>query len=109
MESNQVDQMLIIYGSKLPAESLPMLRDHLLGMDYNMANMVFAQMKDPTLSLVLSIILGCYGIDRIYVGDVGLGILKLLTCGGCGIWWLIDLFLIMDKTRQANLEKIYSI
>lgn len=101
--------MLIIYGSKLPAESLPMLRDHLLGMDYNMANMVFAQMKDPTLSLVLSIILGGYGIDRIYVGDVGLGILKLLTCGGCGIWWLIDLFLIMDKTRQANLEKIYSI
>lgn len=109
MEANQVDQMLIIYGSKLPVESLPMLREKLLGVDYNMANAIFAQLKDPTLSMVLSIVLGGYGIDRIYVGDVGLGVLKLLTCGGLGLWWLIDLFLIMDRTRQANFEKIFNL
>lgn len=106
MEANQVDQMLIVYGSKLPAASLPMVREQLLAMDGNTANVLFAQMKDPTLVLIISILLGGYGIDRIYLGDVGLGILKLLTCGGLGIWWLIDLFLVMDKTREKNLEKI---
>lgn len=106
MEANQVDQMLMIYGSKLPAVSLPMVREQLLTMDSNTANMAFAQMKDPTLVLIISILLGGYGIDRIYLGDVGLGILKLLTCGGIGIWWLIDLFLVMDRTREKNLEKI---
>lgn len=98
--------MLIVYGSKLPAASLPMVREQLLAMDGNTANVLFAQMKDPTLVLIISILLGGYGIDRIYLGDVGLGILKLLTCGGLGIWWLIDLFLVMDKTREKNLEKI---
>jgi TM2 domain/GYF domain 2 len=45
------------------------------------------------LALVLSIILGELGVDRMYVGQVGLGILKLVTCGGLGIWWVIDVVL----------------
>ena len=49
--------------------------------------------KNSTTVLLLSIFIGYLGIDRIYVGDVGLGVLKMLTCGGIGIWWLIDLFL----------------
>ena len=39
------------------------------------------------------------------LGDTGLGVLKLLTCGGCGIWWLIDLFTVQKKTRQYNYQK----
>lgn len=80
--------MVMIYGSKLPAAYLPTVKEQLLTMDVNTANLLFAQMKDPTLVLVISVLLGGYGVDRIYVGDVGLGILKLLTCGGLGIWWL---------------------
>ena len=75
-------------------------------LDDPMANMLLAQLKDPTISLVLSILLGGYGIDRIYIGEVGLGILKLLTCGGLGVWWLIDLFLIMERTRENNLNQL---
>jgi TM2 domain-containing membrane protein YozV len=44
--------------------------------------------------LLLSIFLGSLGIDRFYVGKIGTGILKLITCGGCGIWWIIDLIII---------------
>lgn len=33
--------------------------------------------------------------------------LKLITCGGCGIWWLIDLFLIMGATREKNSKKYW--
>jgi hypothetical protein len=45
-------------------------------------------------ALLFSIFLGCLGVDRFYLGYVGLGILKLITFGAFGIWWLIDLILI---------------
>jgi len=48
-------------------------------------------------ALLLSIFLGTLGIDRFYMGYIGLGVLKLVTGGGCGIWWLIDVILIATK------------
>lgn len=51
-------------------------------------------MKSKTVALILSIIVGELGVDRFYLGYVGLGILKLVTVGGFGIWWLIDVILI---------------
>lgn len=78
-------------------------------MDYNTASIILAQAKDPTISILLSVLVGSLGIDRIYIGDTGLGIIKLLTCGGCGIWWLIDLFLIINATKQKNLQLLTGI
>lgn len=51
-------------------------------------------MKSKTTALILSIFLGELGIDRFYLGYVGMGILKLLTVGGFGIIWLIDIIRI---------------
>jgi TM2 domain-containing membrane protein YozV len=62
------------------------------------------QYKDPTTSLIISLLAGGLGIDRFYVGDTGLGIAKLLTCGGLGIWNIVDWFLIMGVTREKNME-----
>ena len=51
-------------------------------------------MKSKVVALILSIFLGELGIDRFYLGYIGTGILKLIICGGFGIWWLIDLIMI---------------
>tara|TARA_B100000214_G_scaffold33290_1_gene21176 strand:+ start:150 stop:380 length:231 start_codon:yes stop_codon:yes gene_type:complete len=59
--------------------------------------------KDWTVLLILSILLGGLGIDRFYAGHIGLGILKLLTVGGCGIWALIDIILVVTGGfKDAN-------
>ena len=53
--------------------------------------------KSWTTALILSFLVGVIGVDRFYTGHVGLGIGKLLTFGGCGIWALIDLILIATR------------
>ena len=40
--------------------------------------------------LIISFVAGYLGLDRFYRGEVALGIIKLVTLGACGIWWLID-------------------
>lgn len=59
-----------------------------------------------TLTLIMSIIFGSLGVDRFIMGKVGTGILKLITFGGCGIWWLIDLILIATKHPFEDVEWI---
>jgi TM2 domain-containing membrane protein YozV len=61
--------------------------------------------KDRDTVLILSVILGCWGVDRFYVGDMGMGLLKLFTFGGCGILWLIDIFMIRDRADEYNRNK----
>jgi len=53
--------------------------------------------------VLLSFFLGVLGVDRFYTGYIGLGILKLLTGGGCGIWALIDFILaVCGKYKDSN-------
>ncbi len=59
---------------------------------------------DWTLTLIMSLLFGGLGIDRFIMGHVGLGILKLFTLGGCGIWSIIDIILIATKHKFEDVE-----
>jgi len=81
-----------------------MVRDDASGATYFLKQIpgVFSD-KDYMTALLLSIFLGGIGIDRFYLGYTGLGIAKLLTLGGCGVWSLIDLILIaMRNIPDSN-------
>ena len=66
--------------------------------------------KDSGLIVVLAVILGMSGIDRFMLGDIGMGVLKLFTFGGCGILWIIDIFSAKSRTsdfNRKNANEIY--
>ena len=58
--------------------------------------------RERDVAWIISFFFGAFGADRFYVGNVALGVFKLITFGGFGIWWLIDLFLIRRAAELAN-------
>jgi len=69
--------------------------------------------KNWLLVLLLSIFLGSFGVDRFYLGYITLGILKLLTAGGLGIWYIVDVVLIatgrMKDAKGKELSRTQTI
>lgn len=69
-----------------------------------------ANRRSYNATWILSLLLGHLGVDRFYLGYVGLGILKLITGGGFGIWYLVDLILILSgqlKDKDGNATEGY--
>ena len=107
MDAQKVDMFIMMHSKELPPSKLPYIRQQLMMVDESKWGLISTiQFKDPTISLILSIILGSLGIDRFLIGDIGLGIGKLLTAGGCGVWAIVDWFLIMDATREKNFQQL---
>ena len=110
MDMQSVDMYLITNQKYFPAEKLPLLRERLMYSDhYHFMLATSAELKDPTAVLLLSLFLGYYGVDRFVLGDIGLGVAKLLTLGGCYIWGIIDIFLVQNRARELNFQKVMSL
>ena len=107
MDQQKVDMFIMTNQKYLPAEKMIIIKEKLLALDDDKFTMVsMVEMKDPMTLLLISLFLGYLGIDRFMVGDIGLGILKLLTLGVCGILSTIDWFLISKRTKDVNFNNL---
>ncbi len=107
MDTQKVDMFIISNGKYFESHQINEIRDRLIALEDSKWPMLStAQYNDPTITLIVSILAGNLGIDRFMIGDTGLGVGKLLTCGGFGIWAIIDWFMIQKATREKNMQKI---
>lgn len=110
LNQQQIDLYILTHCKYFPEEKILFLKEKLKNIDEDKFNLLSAlELKDPTIILIISIFLGGLGIDRFMIGSNALGILKLLTGGGCSILWIIDIFLIGNKTKEVNYKKVISL
>ncbi|MCL3781445.1 TM2 domain-containing protein [Prolixibacteraceae bacterium JC049] len=107
METQKVDMFIMTNGKFFESHQVAQIRERLIELDDSKWSLIQTlQFKDPTTSLIVSLLGGGLGIDRFMIGDTGIGVGKLLTCGGLGIWTIIDWFMIMGATREKNIAKL---
>lgn len=83
MEAQKVDMYIMSNAKFFSSHQINLIRERLLAIDDSKWAMISSiELKDPQTSLIVSILAGSLGIDRFMIGDTGLGIGKLLTCGG---------------------------
>lgn len=110
MDAQRVDMFLYPHAKYFPPESINQVRDRLLAMpedQFYRAQVI--EYKDPTTLLLISVLLGTLGVDRFMLGDIGMGILKLLTGGVCCILWIIDICTIQKTVRDQNFQAIMTV
>lgn len=107
MDAQKVDMYLMTQAKFFEGHQISAVRDKLIALDDSKFVMMSAlNLKDPTTILIVSLLAGALGIDRFMLGDTGLGIGKLLTCGGLGVWTIVDWFLVMGRAREINFQKV---
>ena len=104
MNVQTVDNYIILNQKYFPGDKILFLKERLYAMDEQRFSTV--ELKDPVVILIISIFLGGLGIDRFMIGDIGLGVLKLLTFGVFGIFTIIDWFLISGRTKEKNFNQV---
>lgn len=110
MDNQKVDMFIMTNAKYFPEDKIFFLREKLKGIDDEKFSMLTAiGLKDPTTIVLVSIFLGSLGIDRFMIGDTGMGVLKLLTGGCCGILTIIDWFTVSGKTKEKNFNKIMTL
>ncbi len=110
MEQQKVDMYIMTNQKYFPTEKIMLVKERLQSMDDSKFSMLSTvELKDPMTILLVSIFLGTLGIDRFMIGDIGMGILKLLTGGVCGILTIIDWFTISKKTKELNFNNIMTL
>jgi|GEM_PF-246750 len=103
MDTNQVNFWLATNAENFAPETHPAVKSKLEEIDNNqLMYLSNASFQKPSTILLIAIFLGW---ERFWLNDIALGIVKIITAYGCGIWWLIDLFTAKKRAQKYNFEQ----
>ncbi len=110
MDQQKIDMFVMANQKYFPAEKIVFLKEKIKNIDEEKFALISTiDFKDPTTLLLVSLFLGGLGIDRFMLGDTGLGVLKLLTGGCCGIMIVMDWFNISKKAKEVNFNNLMTL
>ena len=110
METSKIDMYVMTNQKYLPAEKILFVKEKLKNIDEERFALISSvEFKDPTTILLVSLFLGTFGVDRFMLGETGMGVLKLLTAGLCGILTIVDWFSVQKKAKENNFNKLMAI
>lgn len=103
----KINLWLMSNQDKLPSEKIGILKANLEKVDETKFDGIMTiELKSPMTIFLLAWFVGWLSLDRFLLGSTGVGIARLLTLQGIGIWWLVDLITAMKRTREYNYKKI---
>ncbi len=103
MEKNRVDFFLAANSSKFESSALMSVRDALEKLnDDQFLAIQSIEYRDPSVIFIIAFFLGW---ERFWLDDIALGVVKIITCYGFGIWWLIDLFTAFSRAKKYNFKR----
>lgn len=104
MRQELIQSFLMKNGECFETFRLPEIQKRLEAVDDSSSGVVLGlSLQKPTIILIIAILLGW---ERFFLDDIALGIVKIITCYGCGIWWLIDIFTAKKRTYDYNYKKL---
>lgn len=110
MTDQDINTFFIANARYFRPEAMPLIKSSLERADQSKRDIaVLQQFKDPTMLIIVSLLFGGWGVDRFMLGQVGLGLLKLFTFGGFGIWMIVDWFTTMGRTREMNQRTLMAV
>jgi hypothetical protein len=103
MDKNHIDLFIATQADKFKPEVLGIVKQKLEEIPDDQFIVVQSLgYQTPTTILLIALFLGW---ERFFLDDIPLGVLKVLTCGGLGIWYLVDIFTAFERTRDYNFRK----
>lgn len=107
MEKEKINQFIMVNGKFFPEMMIEDVKKKLESLDESKESMLMAtEWKNPTIAFLFAFFLGGLGVDRFWLGDTGLGVVKIITCAGAGIWGIIDWFTVMNRAKMYNYNKL---
>jgi len=107
MEQQKVDMFVGLNNENFNPQDLMVIKQKMEQMDDSKFFLIQGtSFQKPTTILLIAILLGW---ERFWLDEIGLGILKILTCYGCGIWWLVDIFSAKDRAKKYNFKKFMEV
>ena len=103
MKQELVQAFMLKNGECFDMMAVQDVQNKLMEIDESKSAMLMGlSLHKPTVMLIIAIVLGW---ERFFLDDIVMGVVKVITCYGCGIWWLIDIFTAQKRTYEYNYKK----